>query len=597
MPTPATDPASNDRLPSWDLSHLYPSKDDAAVTADLARTKTEALAFAEKYKGKVASLSAEELAEAIRSYEATAQTLGRLGTYSGLLYSMDMTAPGVAAFYGGINEKNTAAGTETLFFTLEINRMDGADLAAKIAACPALAHYEPWLKIVRAYAPYQLSDEIEQLLMEKSVTGAAAWNRLFDETTAALRFAVDGAELSLEEALHKLEEPDRALRERAAHALADGFKRQIPTSALVLNTLVKDKEIEDRWRKMPDATTERHLSNQVEPEVVDALVTAVRSAYPQLSHRFYKLKAKWLGLETLSYWDRNAPLPENDDRRIPWGEAADIVLSAYQRFSPELAKIGRRFFEEGWIDAEIRPGKSHGAFAHPAVPDVHPYILVNYLGKTRDVMTLAHELGHGVHQMLAREQGYFRSNTPLTLAETASVFGEMLTFKSLLATAPSKAARKAMLTAKVQDMINTVVRQIAFYTFEKKIHAARREGELTPEQIAAIWLEVQSESLGPAITLNPGYETYWCYISHFVHSPFYVYAYAFGDCLVNALYAVYEDAHDGFAQRYLSLLQAGGSKGHKELLAPFGLDATDPAFWSKGLKVVAGFIDELEAMD
>jgi oligoendopeptidase F len=331
--------------------------------------------------------------------------------------------------------------------------------------------------------------------------------------------------------------------------------------------------------------------------VVQALRDAVVAAYPKLSHRYYALKAKWLGLDKLQVWDRNAPLPRDEDRKIPWDEARATVLDAYAGFDPRMAEIAAPFFEKGWIDAPVKPGKAPGAFAHPTVADAHPYVLLNYLGKQRDVMTLAHELGHGVHQVLAAGQGELLSSTPLTLAETASVFGEMLTFQKLLAAAPDPAARKRLLAGKVEDMINTVVRQIAFYDFECKLHAARRQGELTPDDINAVWMSVQAESLGPVFEFMPGYETFWSYIPHFVHSPFYVYAYAFGDGLVNALYAAWQDGDPDFAEKYFAMLEAGGSKHHKALLAPFGLDASDPAFWDKGLSLISGMIDELEAME
>jgi oligoendopeptidase F len=330
---------------------------------------------------------------------------------------------------------------------------------------------------------------------------------------------------------------------------------------------------------------------------VEALVEAVRAAYPRLSHRYYALKAKWFGKKRMPYWDRNAPLPRVAQRTIPWSEARATILTAYGDFSPKMAELADRFFANNWIDAPVRPGKQPGAFAHPTVPSAHPYVLLNYMGKPRDVMTLAHELGHGVHQVLAAPNGPLMAPTPLTLAETASVFGEMLTFKKLLGQTTDKKQRKAMLAAKVEDMINTVVRQIAFYSFERKVHSERRNGELTADKLCDLWMSVQSESLGPAIELKPGYETFWAYIAHFVHSPFYVYAYAFGDCLVNSLYAVYKKSADGFADRYLEMLAAGGTKHHSELLAPFGLDARDPKFWDEGLSVIGKLIDELEALE
>ncbi|WP_293507918.1 M3 family oligoendopeptidase [Parvibaculum sp.] len=588
-------------LPTWNLADLYAGPDAPEVKADLAAAAREAEAFNARYRGRIAAIVAAQdggpqLAEAVRAYEAIEDRLGRLMSFAGLLYAQDNINPVHAKFYGDMQERVTTISTGLLFFALELNRLEDAALEQALAT-PALAHYGPWLRDLRAMRPFQLSDELETLLHEKSVTGHAAWNRLFDETMARLSFDVDGEALTLEGALHLLSDRDRTKRAAAAQALARTFKANIPLFALVTNTLAKDKEIEDRLRGFTDIAQSRHIANRVEPEVVAALAGAVQRSYPALSHRYYAMKAKWLGLEKLEYWDRNAPLPQADDATIPWTQARATVLEAYRGFTPQMASIAERFFEQGWIDAPMRPGKASGAFSHPTVPSAHPYVLLNYQGKTRDVMTLAHELGHGVHQVLAAKQGALMADTPLTLAETASVFGEMLTFRKLLASAPDAARRKVMLASKVEDMLNTVVRQTAFYTFERRVHTARREGELTADDIGRIWLDVQGESLGPAIRLGEGYETYWCYISHFIHAPFYVYAYAFGDCLVNSLYAVYEEAQEGFAERYLRMLEAGGTLRHKELLAPFGLDASDPAFWDKGLSVIRGFIDELEAME
>ena len=396
-------------------------------------------------------------------------------------------------------------------------------------------------------------------------------------------------------ALNLLSDADRDQREAAAHAIGAAFGRDLRLFSLITNTLAKDKAIVDTWRHYPRPGSFRNRANMVEDEVVDALVAAVTEASPRLAHRYYALKAKWLGLPVLQHWDRNAPLPGDDDRKVPWAEARERVLSAYGAFSPELAEVGRRFFDRPWIDAALRPGKSGGAFAHPTVPAAHPYLLLNYHGRTRDVMTLAHELGHGVHQVLAGGQGYLLAGTPLTLAETASVFGEMLTFRALLDAETDPARRRIMLAAKVEDMLNTVVRQVAFYRFETLLHDERRGGELLPERIGEIWRQVQTESLGPAFEFTQDYNVYWAYVPHFVHTPFYVYAYAFGDCLVNALYSVYQSGHPGFQAKYLDMLRAGGTRRHRELLAPFGLDAADPGFWRRGLDVIAGFIDELEA--
>jgi len=588
-------------LPEWDLSALYPAMDSPDFAADLARAEAACKAFADAFRGRLDTLARDEdggagLAEAVQRYETIEELLGRIMSYAGLVYSGDTTDPARAKFYGDTQERLTAASSELLFFTLELNRLDDA-LMDRLMATGPLAHWQPWIEDTRKDKPFQLDDRIEQLFHEKSVSGRSAWNRLFDETMASLRFDVDGEPLSLEPTLNRLQDANGAVRRKASQALAAVFRANLRTFTLITNTLAKDKEISDRWRGFEDVADSRHLANRVEREVVDALVTAVRVAYPRLSHRYYALKARWFGRDRLDHWDRNAPLPKVEQRTIGWDEARDTVLGAYGDFSPRMEAIARRFFDERWIDAPVRPGKAPGAFAHPTVPSVHPYVLLNYQGKPRDVMTLAHELGHGVHQVLAAPNGALMAPTPLTLAETASVFGEMLTFRRLLAVTKDASQRKAMLAAKVEDMINTVVRQIAFYTFERAVHTERRQGELTSERLNAIWLEIQAESLGPAIALREGYETFWTYIPHFIHSPFYVYAYAFGDCLVNSLYGVYENAQDGFVDRYFAMLAAGGTKHHSQLLKPFGLDASDPAFWQIGLSMIEGLIVELEGME
>ena len=581
-------------LPEWDLSDLYPAPDSAELARDLAESAAAAADFARHYQGKLAGLAGAELADAIAEYERIAETLGRLASYAGLRHAADMTDPTISRQAQDMREKVTDISARTLFFTLELNRLEDERLA-ELLATPSLERYRPWLRDIRAFRPHQLSDEAERLIHERSVAGSQAWIRLFDETLAALRFPFGGKELSNAEILHLLSDKDEAKRREAAKSLGKVLGENVRLFALVTNTLAKDKEIEDRWRRFATPAASRHLANHLEAEVVEALVNAVEAAYPRLSHRYYRIKARWLGKEKLEYWDRNAPLPEDDDREVPWAEAQKCVLGAYGDFSPELAGVVRRFFERPWIDAPLRPGKAPGAFCHPTVTSAHPYVLLNYQGKTRDVMTLAHELGHGAHQMLAASQGYLMSDTPLTLAETASVFGEMLTFQALLRGEHEKRRRRVMIAAKVEDMLNTVVRQIAFYDFERKLHAERRAGELTAERIGEIWMEVQQKSLGDAFRFDDEYKLYWSYIPHFIHAPFYVYAYAFGDCLVNSLYAVYERAEPGFQERYLAMLRAGGTLHHKELLAPFGLDASDPGFWAKGLELIERFIGELEA--
>ncbi len=592
--------AKTGKLPEWNLADLYTGIDAPEVARDLAKMDSECVAFETEYKGKLAEHTAREdggkwLAEAVRRYEAIDDLAGRLGSYAGLVHAGDSVDPAISKFYGDVSERLTAASTHLLFFALELNRIDDAVIERAMQTAE-LGYYRPWIEDLRKDKPYQLEDRVEQLFHEKSQTGYSAFNRLFDQTISSLRFKVSGKELAIEPALNLLQDRDGKKRRASAEALAKTFKANERTFALITNTLAKDKDISDRWRGFADVADSRHLNNRVEREVVDALVASVRAAYPKLSHRYYRLKAGWFNKKKLAHWDRNAPLPFAATGSIAWPDARDMVLTAYRGFSPRMAEIAERFFTDRWIDAPVRPGKAPGAFSHPTTPSAHPYVLMNYQGKPRDVMTLAHELGHGVHQVLAAKNGALMAPTPLTLAETASVFGEMLTFRRLLAETRSAKQRQALLAGKVEDMINTVVRQIAFYSFERAVHTERKNGELTAERIGQIWLSVQGESLGSAIEIKPGYENFWMYIPHFIHSPFYVYAYAFGDCLVNSLYAVYEHASEGFAERYLAMLAAGGTKHYSELLRPFGLDAKDPKFWDGGLSVISGMIDELETM-
>ena len=591
-PDAAVSQQAVEELPTWDLGDLYPEPDSPAVEADLTMAEQAARAFAAAHQHKLGAMSGRVLAGAIAEYERIEELLGRLMSYAQLLFAGDSTNAEIGRFYQTVSERVTTISSDLLFFSLELNRLDDAVLDQKLADL-ALEKWRPWLRDLRVFRPHQLADDLEKLLHEKEVTGRSAWSRLFDETVAAMRVSLGGEELTVSAALNKLSDRDRAAREAAGRAIGEAFGGNIRLFSLVTNTLAKDKEIIDTWRHYPRPGSYRNRANMVEDEVVDALVSAVRADFPRLAHRYYLMKATWLGLPKLMHWDRNAPLPDDDDRTIGWDDARERVLTAYGAFSPDLADVGRRFFDRPWIDATLKPGKAGGAFAHPTVPSAHPYLLLNYHGRTRDVMTLAHELGHGVHQVLAAEQGYLMAGTPLTLAETASVFGEMLTFRVLLDAADAK-RRRIMLAAKVEDMLNTVVRQVAFYYFESLLHDERRTGELVPDRIGELWLQVQKESLGPAFEFTPEYSVFWAYVPHFIHTPFYVYAYAFGDCLVNALYSVFQAGHPGFQAKYLDMLRAGGTKRHKELLAPFGLDASDPAFWTKGLDVIAGFIDELE---
>lgn len=581
-------------LPRWDLSDFYSALDAPEVEKDFSKVEKLCAVFAKKYDKKVAKLIGEQLAKAIAEYEIIQELAGKIGSYASLLFAGNMSLPQNAQFYQNVQEKLTVLSSQILFFTLAINGISDKEMAAKLKT-PELAKYAPWLRDVRSFKQYQLADELEKLLLEKNVAGRSAWTRLFDETISDLRFPYDGEQLTEPQIFNKLSSKDASERKKAALVVGEVFAENAKLFTLITNTLAKDKEIEDNWRGFKKPISSRNVSNYIEDEVVDALLSAVRKSYPELSHRYYALKARWFKKDQLDYWDRNAPLPTDSDRKYSWDEAKELILTAYGNFSPELAKLGKKFFDNQWIDAPVMAGKSPGAFAHPTVPSVHPYLLVNFQGKSRDVMTLAHELGHGVHQVLAAKQGGLMCDTPLTLAETASVFGEQLTFREMVRREKDKKARKLLIAAKVEDMLNTVVRQVAFCEFERQVHDERKNGELTTEQICDIWMNVQGESLGHSIKIHGNYKYFWTYIPHFIHSPFYVYAYAFGDCLVNSLYGVYEKGKvKNFEQKYLAMLQAGGTLRHKELLAPFGLDATKPAFWQQGLNIISKMIDELE---
>jgi oligoendopeptidase F len=583
----------NKIIPKWNLDDLYTGMRAPEILKDLNEVEASAILFSSQYKGKLKLIDDVEFGQSILAYENLNEILARVLSYAQLLFSADAENPDVAAFYQNISERVTEISSDTLFYELEINRVDEAILSKKLKN-PIINKYKPWIAGIRAYKPYQLTDEVEKILHEKSVTGRASWSRLFDETMAGMRFEVDGRKISNSDVMNRMSDKDHLVRKKAAKSFGAGLEQNIKLFSLITNTLAKDKEIEDKWRNFPRAVSSRNLSNQVEDEVVDALSGAVKNSYADLAHRYYKLKASWLGVEVMDYWDRNAPLPDSNEVYISWEDAKDIVLTSYYSFEPQLGQIAEQFFEKNWIDAEPRSGKDSGAFSHPTVPSAHPYILMNYHGKTRDVMTLAHELGHGIHQILAAPHGHFLSDTPLTLAETASVFGEMLTFRGMLETAKEPKIRQIMLASKVEDMLNTVVRQIAFYSFEERVHVERQDGELSADRLGEIWLDIQKESLGPAFKFDEEYRHFWAYIPHFIHSPFYVYSYAFGDCLVNSLYDVFKKGHPGFQGKYIDMLKAGGTLRHKELLAPFGLDASDPLFWQRGLGVISGFINDLE---
>ena len=584
------------QLPRWNLNDLYSGPKAPKLKADLAWAGAESKKFRRAFEGKLKGLDGKGLGRAIARYETIAERIGKIMSYGHLLHATNMSDLEVGAFFQTLQERVTDISTDTLFFTLELNRISDAVLKRQLKH-PKAARYAPWVRDCRVFRDHQLSDEAEKLLHEKSLTSHSAWIRLFGETMADIRFTVKGKrtrEMTLADTLNLLSDKKPEVRKQSAKALSEGLDKNIRTFALITNTLAKDKEIEDQWRRYPEPQSYRNLANQVEDEVVAALVKAVRKNYANLSHRYYKLKAKWFGVRQLNTWDRNAPLPEDSDRRFSWAQAQSTVLAAYGGFDPKMAAIAKRFFDKRWIDAPPEPGKDSGAFSHSTVPSVHPYVMMNFHGRARDVMTLAHELGHGVHQVLSADQGALMSDTPLTLAETASVFGEMLTFREMLSTEKSPKRRRILLAGKVEDMMNTVIRQIAFHQFEEHVHNERPKGELSADRLGEIWMKVQRESLGPAFRYDGQYRHFWAYIPHFLHAPFYVYAYAFGDCLVNSLYDVFQSGHPGFQEKYFDMLKAGGTLRHTELLAPFGLDASDPAFWNRGLGVISGFIDELE---
>lgn len=585
-------------LPRWDLTDFYKSIEDPAIKQDLQKAAKLAEEFQQAYESKFKSndWTVQDLLTAIQAFETVEELMGKLMSFAYLNYATHLTDTNVVQFFQTIQEKITAYSAQLIFFTLDLNNIKDDVLTRAYATNTELHRYKPWIDSLRLFRPHQLDNKLEKLFHEKSLTSRNAWVRLYDETLASLTFTYEDKLLPLAQILDLLSNRDASIRKAAALSLGTGLKEKLSLFTMITNILAKDKEIEDTWRQYSHPVAARNLSNQVEDEVVKALADAVRDNYKNLSHRYYGLKAKCLDVDKIEYWDRNAPLPEAEDQPISWNDARHIVLEAYQAFSPKMAEIGTQFFNQGWIDVPALASKHSGAFAHPTVPSIHPYILLNYQGKLRDVMTLAHELGHGIHQVLASELGLFLSSTPLTIAETASVFGEMLTFRSLLEKTTSNSQKRNLIAAKIEDMLNTSVRQIAFFEFEKQVHNRRKTGELSADELNAIWLTTQKEALGPCVNIDPALMSYWSYISHFIHAPFYVYAYAFGDCLVNSLYSVYEQGHPDFAEKYLSLLAAGGSKRHHELLAPFQLDAREPAFWQKGLNVIIKLIDEFESL-
>ena len=589
-----------DSSPIWDLTDLYSNIEDTAITADIEASRAAATSLAADWRGRLGEADGPQLASLIAEYERILETLGKAASHAQLQFAANTTDAGIARHHQSIREAGAEIGAELLFVELELATLPQARIDA-LCETAAVAAWMPWLRRVRAMAPYQLAPDMERMLAERAPTGRGAWVRLFDETAAGMRFPFKGAEVTEAEILNSLASADGEERREAGASLSTTLKSNQRLLSLVLNTIAKDKEIEDRWRGFKRPVASRNLDNDVDDEVVDALVSAVDSRNADLAHRYYRLKAGWMGGDTIDWWDRNAPLPDDDDNSFTWDEAEQLVMDSFAGFDPQMADLAAPFFERNWIDAAPRAGKSSGAFSHPVTPSAHPYILMNFSGKSRDVMTLAHEMGHGIHQRLAADRGYLMSDTPLTLAETASVFAEMLTFRRLVDSTDDKGARRRLLAGKVEDMLNTVVRQVAFHNFETRMHEARRHAELTADEISDIWMETQRAALGPAVRTGDDYRPIWGYIPHFVHTPFYVYAYAFGDCLVNALWQTYTAEREAgkaadFVSRYRDLLCAGGTERYDIALGRFGLDARDPAFWSMGLDMISGMIDELEGL-
>lgn len=587
---------SNNELPIWDLTEIYKDIKDPKIKEDLKNIRKISKEFLISWKDKIKNLNSNELVDCIEQYQNINEKIYKIGTHSNLIFATNMEDPEISRYNSTISDEVTDIFSSLIFVSLELSKISD-DVFNKWMLSEKAKEWMPYLKILRKRNPFILDPLVEEILIEKSATGRSAWVRLFDETSASLRFPFKKEMVSEAEILNYLSDPDPENRKMAGQSLSKILEKNKRIFGMILNVISRDRYIEDNKRGFKRIVSSRNLDNDVEDEVVDALVKTVDEAMPKLTHRYYKWKAKQFGKTKLDWWDRNAPLPSSSDRSIEWSEAKSIVLESFASFHPEISKLANLFFQNNWIDAEVRKGKASGAFAHPSIPSLHPYVLLNYQGKIRDVMTLAHELGHGVHQILAAKNGLLMAETPLTLAETASVFGEMLVFRKLLEDSNDK-EKKQLLAGKVEDMLNTVVRQIGFHQFEVKFHEARIKSELTPDEIGEIWMQTQSHAVGPYINLTDEYKVLWGYIPHFVHTPFYVYAYAFGDSLVNALWYSYQNSDKNvFAEKYLDMLSAGGTKGHNDLLKPFNLSAYDKSFWNKGVSMISGLMDELEKLE
>ena len=585
----------NNQLPIWNLSEIYKDIKDPNIGKDIKEISKLSNQFLKKWKGRIKELSATDFVNCIEKYQAINESIYKIGTHSSLIFATNMEDPEISRYNSSISDQITEILSSLIFFTLELSKIDDKTIESWMKENSA-QKWQPFITILRKRNPYLLDPLVEEILIEKSATGRAAWVRLFDETSAALRFPFRKDLLSEAEILNLLSDSDPENRKIAGKSLSEILDKNKRIFAMILNVISRDRYIEDNKRGFQRIMSSRNLDNDVEDEVVDALVNTVDKAMPKLTHRYYKWKAKQFGKNKLDWWDRNAPLPQTSENPIKWSDAKNIILDSFSSFHPKISNLAELFFKNNWIDASVRQGKASGAFAHPSVPSLHPYILVNYQGKIRDVMTLAHELGHGVHQILAAKNGLLMAETPLTLAETASVFGEMLVFRKLLDES-SVEQKKQLLAGKIEDMLNTVARQIGFHQFEVKFHEARIKSELTPDEISDIWMETQSHAVGPYVNLNKDYRVLWGYIPHFVHTPFYVYAYAFGDSLVNALWYAYQKSDkDEFSKKYIDMLSSGGTKSHNDLLKPFNLSAYEDSFWDKGITMITSLMDELEEL-
>ena len=599
MNAPASPSSSIQSLPQWSLDDLFQDRNDPAIEQTLAAAAAANDALV-KLKGAFVGARGDAdrlgrlIAQGIGLYERATNDLWAVGAYASLSVSTSRDDPAWARFEADVRARSAQIGAESLFFTLELNELEEWEIEAALRAHPEAARYRPWLRRVRLGRPHELSADLERMLVDRA-PAVANWTRLYDETLGGLKIKAGKDALSLSEALNLMSDADAGRRKAAAQGLTRALEAQAPILGLCLNTVAVEKQVEDRWRKFATPADSRHLANEVDAQSVAALEAAVVDSYPRTSHRYYALKARLMGVARLNHWDRNAPLTQEAPRRYSWGQARSLVLESFAALAPRFAETADIFFERPWVDAAPRAGKQSGAYSHPVTADRHPYVFLNYMGERRDVLTLAHELGHAVHQTLAAPRGTLLADTPLTLAETASIFGEGLVFERLLAQASAE-ERKGLLAGKIEDALNTVVRQIAFHRFETRFHAARAVGEVSPEAIGAIWLEVMGESLGPAVRLNRGYEHYWAYVSHFVHAPFYVYAYAFGNLLVEGLMEARRVNPAAFAPLYEDLLAAGGARTYVEALAPFGLDPRKRSFWDAGCKRLERLVDEFEAL-